>query len=150
SPLATMLVPLLAPGMLHQDAAHGLGTGGEEMAAMVPLVAVGGADEPEVGFVNESGRLQGVAGRLVGQAGRGKAAELVLAPRQQLRGSVGIALFNGGQDEGDLAHDVGSCNGEGGAVLILPAAPCLAIKHKAWVDASVPSTSARNPRSLAR
>jgi hypothetical protein len=89
-PLAAMFVPLLAAGVLHRDAAHGLGTGGEEMAAMIPVVATGGADEPEVGFVNESRWLQGVPRRLVGQPGGGEAAQLVVDQREQVSGGLPV------------------------------------------------------------
>ena len=42
--------------------------------------------------MNESGRLQGVAGRLVGQASRGEAAQLVVDQRQELASGVRDAL----------------------------------------------------------
>ena len=69
-----MFEPFLAPGILHQDAANRLGRGGEEMAAMVPVLALWRPNEPEVSFVNESRRLQRVARRLVGQPSGGEAA----------------------------------------------------------------------------
>ena len=103
-PLAAMFVPLLAAGVLHQDAAHGLGTGGEEMATMVPVVATGGANEPEVGFVNESRWLQGVPRRLVGRPGGGEAAQLVVDQRQEPGGGVRDALADCVQQLRDFAH----------------------------------------------
>ena len=103
-PLAAVLVPLLAAGILHQDAANGLGRGREEMTAMVPMVAVGCAYQPEVGLVNESSRLQGVARRFVGQPGGGETAKVFVDQRQQLPGGVGVALLDGRQDASRFAH----------------------------------------------
>src|SRR5207253_9934576 len=47
----------LLSGAVNEDASHGLGSGGEEVAAVVPLGAAGGPDQSEVRFVDESGRL---------------------------------------------------------------------------------------------
>jgi len=89
-PIAAMFEPFLAPGILHQDAANGLGGGGEEMAAMVPVLAVGCADQPEVSLMNERGRLQGVARRLVGQPSGGETAQLFVDEREQVGSSLAV------------------------------------------------------------
>jgi hypothetical protein len=41
-----MLAPLVTAGLLDEQATHGLGRGGEEMAAVVPLVAALRTDTP--------------------------------------------------------------------------------------------------------
>ena len=45
--LAAVLDSLLSTGVFHQDAAHGLGRGGEEVAATVPVL--GGRPRPPAG-----------------------------------------------------------------------------------------------------
>ncbi len=79
---AAVLGGLLAACGFDEDAPHGLGRGGKEVAAMVPPVAVGRADQPEVRFVDQGGRLEGVADRLGGQTGGGETAKLVVDQRQ--------------------------------------------------------------------
>jgi hypothetical protein len=54
----------LPPRVVDNNAPHGLGSGGEEVAAVVPHIALGCHDQPEVGFVDQSGRLKGVTDRL--------------------------------------------------------------------------------------
>ena len=61
--LLSLEAALLA-GVLDEDAAHGLGGCGEEVAAVVPVVAAGSPDQPEVGFVDQSSRLKSVPRRL--------------------------------------------------------------------------------------
>jgi hypothetical protein len=101
---AAVLGGLLAACGFDKDASHGLSRGGKEVAAMVPPVALGCANQPVVRFVDQRGRLQGVAGRLGGQTGGGEPAQLVVDQRQQLRGGVGVALREVGQDLGNFVH----------------------------------------------
>src|SRR5687768_15530886 len=42
-----------AAGLLDEDSAHGLGGGGEEMPAAVPVLDARRVDEADVGFVDE-------------------------------------------------------------------------------------------------
>jgi hypothetical protein len=55
---------LLPPGGIDEDAAHGLGGGGEEVIAAVEALL---ADQAQVGLVDQGGRLEGVSGRLLRQ-----------------------------------------------------------------------------------
>ena len=59
---AAALVRLAPPGRLHQDAAHGLGGGAEEVAAVFPApprrLARRVADEPHVRFMHQRRRLE--------------------------------------------------------------------------------------------
>ena len=103
-PVPAVLFPPLAAGGLDEDAAHGLGGGGEEVAAMVPLVAVGRANQPEVRFVDEGGRLKRVAGRFGGQPGGGEAAQFVVDQRQQLSSGVGVAPVHRAQQLRDFVQ----------------------------------------------
>ena len=102
---AAVLPGPLAAGGVDEDAAHGLGGGGEEVAAAVPAVwparpptsrryaswtrAVGWRVWP--GFSPASPR-------------GGQLPQLVVDEREELLGGVGVAPLDGGQDVGDLAH----------------------------------------------
>jgi len=109
------LTQLLA-GTLDEDAAHGFRSGGEEVGAVLeggsrgPGVGsrgsgVGSCDEAEVGFVNEGGGLECVAGLFLSQFGGGELAKLVVDEGEELLGSRGIAGFDLGEDAGDVGHE---------------------------------------------
>src|SRR5207249_1845045 len=65
---AAALDPVLASCPLDQDAAHGLGGGGEEVPATVPVLDLVHVHQPQVGFVHQGGGLKRLAGRLLGQS----------------------------------------------------------------------------------
>ena len=88
SPPAAVLAGRLRRACVDEDAAHGLGRGGEEVAAAVPAGCVGRADQPEVGLVDEGGRLEGVAGGLPVEPGGGEVPELVVDEREQFGGGL--------------------------------------------------------------
>ncbi len=69
--------------MIHQDAAHDIGSEGEEVRAVAP---VDGAliHQPDKGLVNQSSSLNGVVGSLPPQVPRGHRAQLVVKQRSQL------------------------------------------------------------------
>src|SRR5262249_15590082 len=104
APVATVLVPLLAPGVLYQDAANGLRRGSEEMAAMVPIFAVLCPNQPEICLVNEGRRLQGVARGLSGQLGGGHAAQLVIYEREQIGSSLAVPCRRDVQEQCHIGH----------------------------------------------
>jgi hypothetical protein len=56
-----------APGVLDEDAAHGLGRRGEEVAAAVPPLGVVRTYQAEVGLMHQRRGLERLAGRLAGQ-----------------------------------------------------------------------------------
>src|SRR5262249_31672095 len=72
--------------------------------AAVPGLTRGVADQPEVGFVNQRGSVERLAGLLLGEPLCGQLAQLVVDERQQLLGGLEVALLDGGQDSGDVAH----------------------------------------------
>jgi hypothetical protein len=74
------------------------------MAPTVPGALVVGADQPQVGFVDQGGRLEGLAGRLLAEQGAGQAAQLGLDERQQLGGSLLVATGDRVEDLTDFAH----------------------------------------------
>src|SRR5262249_13310730 len=91
---------------VDEDTAHGLGRRGEEMAAVVPLVASGRADQTEVRFMDEGCRLKCVPGWLGSQAGRGEAAKFVVDQGQQLRGGPRVTLVDRLEELRNLDHGI--------------------------------------------
>ena len=109
-PAAAVLATLLAAGVVNQDAAHGLGGGGKEMPAVVPVrvglpgLTSGARHETQVGLVNQGRGLECLTRPLLGQLLRRQLAQLVIDQGQKLVGGVRVALFDGGQDACDVAH----------------------------------------------
>ena len=64
---AAVLGPRIAAGTFDQDAAHGLGGGGEEVSPAVPVAGLLHIYQAQVGLVNEGGSLEGLAGAFPGQ-----------------------------------------------------------------------------------
>ena len=93
-----------AAGAIHEDAAHGLGGGGEEMLAPLPGALVG-AGHLEPGFMHERGGLEGVLVRLARQPVRGDLAQLFIDERKQLAGGVRIARLQSTEQLSDVGHE---------------------------------------------
>ena len=104
STVAAVLLALLPAGGVHQDPPHGQSRGGKEVAAVVPAGGVCGSDEPQIRFVHEGRRVQGVAGCLLGHPGGRQFPQLIVHQRQQLPGGMGVALCKVRQDAGDVIH----------------------------------------------
>src|SRR5262245_23767947 len=73
-PAAAVLFTFLATGVVDEDTAHGLGGGGEEVAAAVPVQFLVLADEAQVGLVNQGGGRQRLPRRLLTQLLGGESA----------------------------------------------------------------------------
>jgi hypothetical protein len=101
---AAVLDAGLAPGAFDEDAAHRLSGRSEEVPAAVPVQILTPADQAQVGFVDQGGRLKCFIGLLVGELRRRQLAQLVVDQRQQLLGGVRIARRGGRQDARDLVH----------------------------------------------
>ncbi len=91
---------------VDQDAAHGLGGGGEEVPAAGPVLGRLPAQQSQIRLMHQGGCLQGLAGPFVGQLLGGEPAQLVVYERQQLLRSVRVAVFDRGQDLRDIGHAV--------------------------------------------
>ena len=63
--LAAVLPGLLAAGVLDQDPPHGLGRGGEEVAAALPALDPFRVDQSQVRLVNQGRRLESLPGCLL-------------------------------------------------------------------------------------
>src|SRR5262249_10327503 len=62
--------------------------------------------EPQPGLVDERGRLQRLAGSLVGHLAGGQPTQLLIDDGQQFLGSIGCALLDGVEDARDIAHEL--------------------------------------------
>src|SRR5262249_24232680 len=83
---------------------HGLGGGGEEVAAAIPVLGLLRVHQTQVGLMNQRRRLQRLPGLLLGQPLRRQPAQLVVNQWQELLGGVRVALVDRGQDARDFGH----------------------------------------------
>src|SRR5207237_6131240 len=81
--IATPFLALLATSIIDQDAAHGLGRGGKEVAAAVPVLGFVRVHQPEVGLVDQGRGLERLAGYFLGQLLGGQLAQLVVDQRKE-------------------------------------------------------------------
>ena len=95
-----------------QDSAHRLGGGAEEVRAVLPGLR-GGIHQLEPRLMDERGRLEGVARAFPGHFMRGQAAQFVVNQRQQFVRGLGVALLDGGENAGNVAHASASHFGGG-------------------------------------
>src|SRR5262249_5504651 len=105
--LAASAAPLLtafAASAVDEDAPHGLGCRGEEMAAAVPLLSLLRVYQPQVRFMDQGRGLQGLTRFLLRQPLRRQLAQLVIHQRQQMLRGGWVAGFDGVQDVGDVGH----------------------------------------------
>jgi hypothetical protein len=84
----------LAAGFVNQDAAHRLGGSAEEMGAAIELW-IGLANQPQPGFMDERGGLQGLVGRFVRHFRRRELPQFSINQWQQFIGGLGVAMFDG-------------------------------------------------------
>jgi len=83
-------VGVVTTRVIDQDPAHDLRRDTKEMRAILPIdLAL--VDEPDVGLMNQSRRLQGVVGALSPKLARGHAAELRVDEWQQLAERSAVA-----------------------------------------------------------
>ena len=140
-------------GFFDENAAHGLGGGGEKVAAVVPRRLFRAA-EAKPRLVDESGGLEGVRGGFAGELGGGEPTEFVVDERQQTRRSRGVAVAGLFQNESKLAHVAprknecrGACKNRAGA---MAESGGLATDQRAIVSAMQPATAMTPPTSARR
>lgn len=95
-PVAPAFEALFSPGVVYQDAAHRLGSGGEEVTAAIPAIGLLASDEPDVSLVDEGGSLEGVAGGFGGHPGGSQLAQFVVDEREQFFGGTGVGCNSNG------------------------------------------------------
>ena len=89
---------------IHQNPAHGLGGGGEEIPAVFPWVVLLGNSQP--GFVNQSRGLQSVSGRLCRHLGGRPAAQLFINQRQEFCGNLRVSFLDSVEQLSDVGGHV--------------------------------------------
>src|SRR5262249_38523805 len=97
------LEPPPVAGAVDEDAPHGLGRGGEEVAAALPARVVR-PHEPEIGLVDQGGGLERLARLLLRQPPDGEPPQLVLDQGQELLSRLLVATLDGREDAGHVVH----------------------------------------------
>jgi len=82
----------LGAGLLHQDIAHGPGRDKEEMPLALQ-VQITFAQQPQIRFVDQCGRLHGLARRQMRHAGLGQLAQLAVNEGQEPGRRIRVALL---------------------------------------------------------
>ena len=98
----------LLAGVLDQNTAHRLGRAREEVHPVLSLI-VRSTRETQIRFVDQRGRLQRLAGRLMRHFRRRQLAQLFIDEREQFLGGLGVALLNAVEDCGarrSRAHSI--------------------------------------------
>jgi hypothetical protein len=91
--------------VLDQDASHRLRSRRDEMAAVFPSIRRA-LQQPQVGVMNERGRLQRMSRVLLRHLRSRDSLKLVIHQRQKLRGSVRIAVAHRLHQLRGLGHDL--------------------------------------------
>ena len=105
-PVAAVLGPPFPPGVVDEDAAHGFGGGGEEVAAAVPGLGLARAHESEIRLMDEGRGLERLAGLFLSESLGREFTEFLVDQGQELLGGVRIALLDGRQDAGYFGHGI--------------------------------------------
>jgi hypothetical protein len=95
---------VLTSGRIYEDAAHGLGRGGKEVAAAIPVLGLFDINQPQIDFMNQGGGLQGLSRFLLSQLLGRQFAQLVVDQRQKLVSGFRVALLDGVQNQSHVAH----------------------------------------------
>src|SRR4051794_23801799 len=107
--VTAVLDGFLPPGIVDEDATHGLGGGGEKMPLIVELLI---AQQTQERLVDQGRRLEGLTRRFLRQFLSGKLAQLVIDDRQKLRGGARVAGLEVGQNAGYVLHALPECQAE--------------------------------------
>ena len=102
------LAPMSDAGLLarpiHENAAHGFGSGPEEVAPSAPGHMLLRPHQAQPGFMNQRGGLQRLARLLLGHLRGRQLAQFLINQREQLISSLAIARINGMEQLGDVGH----------------------------------------------
>jgi len=106
-PISPALEQAIFPRGIDEDLPHRLRGGGEKVASALPIPLFG-SSQAQPGFVNESGGLEGVSGRLVPHFQGRKASQLFVDQREQFLGGLGLALPHSIENARNVVHEVTS------------------------------------------
>ena len=88
-------------GVVDQDLTHDVGSEADEVGATVPVDIFAG--EADVGFVDQSGGLEGVVRALAAHVGLCEAVQLRVDEGEEPVGGGGVAGVHGFEELGDVA-----------------------------------------------
>jgi hypothetical protein len=94
----------IAAGAFDEDTAHRLGRRGEEVPATIPVLGLVNVYQPQIGLVDQSSGLEGLAGLLLSEPLGRELAEFIIDQREQPVGGTRIALLDGRDNSRDFAH----------------------------------------------
>ncbi len=97
------LQALLLPGVIDQDAAHGLSGRGKEVRAILPALLIGSC-QAQPRFVHQRGGLERVTRGFTGHLMGCEPAEFAVNDWEKLLSGVGIAFVEGVKDARDFVH----------------------------------------------
>ncbi len=92
----------LAPRRIDEDPPHGFSRGSKKMTAVLKPVRIAG--EPQPGFVNERGGLQGLAGQFVGHLVSRQPAQLLVDFGQEFLTGPRVPVLEGLEQARDVGH----------------------------------------------
>jgi hypothetical protein len=101
---ATPLEATLTASVFHENAAHGLGRGCKEMAAVVPRPSVFSSYQPDVRFMNQCGGVERLSGALTNEFLGGKSSKFIVHQRQKLLGRLNFTTLQSFENPGNHAH----------------------------------------------
>src|SRR5262249_9720369 len=91
--MPAVLQSLLAPCVLNENSAHGLGCSAEEVSAVVPVRRDTHFEQPQIDLVDEiCGLVERLSWSLLGETAGGQSVQVVVNQRQELGSSVRISL----------------------------------------------------------
>jgi hypothetical protein len=95
---------LLAPGIVDQNTAHGLGCGRKEVAAVVPRLRAFFIDEPDVRFMHQRCGVERLSRPLARQLLGRQLPQLFVNEREEVASRLRVALFNRIKDSRYVVH----------------------------------------------
>ena len=105
-PAAAVLLGQLGSGLINEDASHGLGSRGKEVAAAVPVPGLLEIDETEVCLMHKSRGLECLTRPLLGQLLGRQVAQLVVNKGHQLLRGTRVTLMDLIQYPRHFGHSV--------------------------------------------
>ncbi len=92
--------------MIDEDATHHGGRDGDEVSSALPMYTLL-VRQPQIGFVNQGGRLEGVVGTFSAERPLRQGVQLVVDEGQYLPPGIWVSTVDAGQKPGDIARCVG-------------------------------------------
>ena len=103
SPPAT-LETLFVARLVDQNPPHGLGRRPKEVPSAIPMLDLLSIYQSQIGLVDQRRGLERLARLFVSQFRGGQFTQFFVNQGKEVFGSLGVALFDGRQDEGHIAH----------------------------------------------